>query len=293
LKVVFKNKEAIVIGQKDFEEQHIFESGQVFRFLPAEKGYIGVAGDKRANIYMQDGNLHIFPCDESIFPFWRDYLDLDTDYTAIKDTLSFDDYVKESINYGSGLRILKQDPFETLISFIISANNNVKRIMGIIDRICTAFGEAKNDTFGTYYAFPTPAELIKASVQDFIECGAGYRAPYLAQTVKSINDGFDLEVIGEMEYSDAKKKIQQLHGVGPKVADCILLFAYGFGQAYPLDVWVKRVTRSIYLQDDCSLKEMSEFSYNKFGEYAGIAQQYMFFNVRKNGLPETIELDRK
>lgn len=285
MQVIYKNNEAIVIGQKDFCEQHIFDSGQTFRFYPAEKGYIGVAGNKHANIYMQDGDLHIYPCDKETFGFWNNYLDLETDYGMIKKLLAEDEYVKASINYGSGLRILKQEPFETLISFIISANNNVKRIMGIIDRICTAFGEKMDDELGTYYAFPTPKQLSKATEEDLKACGAGYRSPYIVKTVKKIIEGFDLTEISSMEYINAKNKIQELQGVGPKVADCILLFAYGFGEAYPLDVWVQRVTRAIYLNDSCTKKEMSEFADAKFGKYAGIAQQYMFFNVRKNGLP--------
>jgi len=293
LQVAFKNNEAIVEGQKDFCEKHIFESGQTFRFYPSKKGYIGIAGDKRVNIYMYSGNLHIYPCSEDTFDFWRNYLDLDTDYEKIKEALSIDEYIKDSISCGNGLRILKQEPFETVISFIISANNNIKRIMGIIDRICNAFGEKKEDVFGEYYAFPTPKQLSKASVQDLINCGAGYRAPYIINTVQKILEGFDLNSIGEMKYLDAKKKIQQLQGVGPKVADCVLLFAYGFGQAYPLDVWVKKVTRAIYLNNCSTPKEMSEFACQAFGQYAGIAQQYMFFNVRKNGLPERIKLDIK
>lgn len=291
--MVFKDNEAIVMNQKDFCEPHIFDCGQTFRFYPAEKGYIGIAGDRRANIYMQDGNLHIFPCDKDAFNFWRNYLDLDRDYEKIKDILSSDLYVKDSISCGNGMRILKQEPFETIISFIISANNNVKRIMGIIERICVAFGDKKEDVFGTYYAFPKVEQLLSASQQDLLNCGAGYRAPYIVNTVRQISEGFDINTLGSLEYLDAKKKIQSLQGVGPKVADCILLFAYGFGQAYPLDVWVKRVTRSIYLNDCSTPKEMSEFACAAFGEYAGIAQQYMFFNVRKNGLPATNELDIK
>lgn len=289
MQVIYENNEAIVKNQKDFCEPHIFESGQTFRFLPSKKGYIGTALDKHVNIYMLDNDLHIYPCTESDFAFWCNYLDLKTDYSKIKERLSCDEYVKTSICFGEGLRILKQDPFETVISFIISANNNVKRIMGIIDKICKMFGEKQKNELGEYYAFPTIKQLSLANEDDLIKCGAGYRAPYIIKTVKLIDEGFDLNQIKSMEYFEAKKKLLELSGVGPKVADCILLFAYGFGQAYPLDVWVKRVTRSIYLKECSTQKEMSEFAISKFGEYAGIAQQYMFFNVRKNGLPEIID----
>lgn len=218
----------------------------------------------------------------------RKYFDLDRDYTKIKNKLcSVDDYLKRSIEYGKGIRLLNQDLFETIISFIISANNNIPRIKGIIEKLCEKYGD-RIDCFGNvYYSFPTPNQLSKASVEDLRKLGLGFRDIRVFETTRKINSGeFDLKELYSLETEAAKEKLLSLDGVGPKVCDCILLFSdLKRLDVFPIDVWVRRVMNDLYIhnevEDKVNKKEIQKLADEKFGSLKGIAQQYLFYWKRE------------
>ena len=215
---------------KSFEPVHIFDCGQCFRWDKELDGsYTGVFKGNVMNV-KKDGNNVTFKgiCNGDIEEICKDYFDLNTDYEDIKEKLSkIDDNVKTSVGYGSGIRILNQDLWETIISFIISANNNIPRIKGIIDRISKKYGKEVNWNGTKYYTFPTVEELSKASVEDLRALGLGFRDVRVYETTKKIlNKEVDLNKLTEEKDTEkVREKLLTLPGVGPKVADCILLFS--------------------------------------------------------------------
>ena len=275
---------------KDFEPKHIFECGQCFRWdLEEDKSYTGVFGGNVLNVKKEDNKL-IFKgmLKENIIKTVTDYFDLDTDYSEIKNKLGkIDSYMKESIKYGSGIRILNQDLWETIISFIISANNNIPRIKGIIERMSVKYGKELIWNGKKYYTFPTPEELSKADIKDLRNLGLGFRDERVFQTTKLIfNNKFNLEELQkEQDVDTIREKLLTLPGVGPKVADCIMLFGMKKVNVFPIDVWVRRVMNELYIQNSdetkVNKKEIEVLAKNKFGNLAGIAQQYLFY-YRKN-----------
>ena len=172
------------------------------------------------------------------------------------------------------------EKFETIIAFIISANNNEKRIRKIVENICEKCGDALKYNDRVFHAFPTPQQLAEMGEEALREIGAGYRAEYIADTAKLIAEGFDIQAIYEMDYHTAKQELCKLKGIGPKVADCILLFAYKKKNAFPLDVWMKRVLEELYGVNVKNYRQAEEFAERTFGGYAGIAQQYLFHYMR-------------
>lgn len=282
--VKFKNGAVYISGKNGFIPEQVFENGQFFRFNKIEDGsYDIVAGKKRLNVRKDEDTLVLTPCNHSDFEnFWRVYFDLDTNYEELFQDID-DKNLQSAMQKYPGLKILKQNPYETTVSFIISANNNIKRIQGIIERICAKYGDKLSDEFGEFYAFPTSEQLSRATEKELKDLGCGYRAPYIAETARAIDAGFDLEELRNLDYADAKKKLTELKGVGPKVADCILLFSLGHCNAFPKDVWVKRVMSELYGVSG-SDKDVQSFAEQKFGKYAGIAQQYLFYAARNGGL---------
>ena len=191
--------------------------------------------------------------------------------------------MQKAVAYAGGIRLLNQDPFETLISFIISQNNNIPRIKGIISRLSKAYGKMLiNDE----YAFPDLSSLAAVSIDDYMSLGTGFRAKYLRDCVdKLLNKEIILDDIIKMSAEDAKKELLKIKGVGPKVADCVLLFSLGKRDMYPVDVWVKRVTELLYFDGkDTPKEEISAFAAKKWGKYAGFAQQYLFYYARSEKL---------
>ena len=216
------------------------------------------------------------------------YFDLKRDYTEIKDYLSkVDNNLKLSIEYGSGIRILNQDLWETIISFIISANNNIPRIKGIIERISEAYGKEIKWNNKKYFTFPTPKELSKASVTDLRNLGLGFRDVRVHDTTQILlNNELDLEELNEMNTEKAREKLLELPGVGPKVADCILLFStLKRFDVFPIDVWVRRVMNELYIhnpnEEKVNKKDIQKIANEKFGNLQGIAQQYLFYWKRE------------
>ncbi len=247
------------------------DCGEAFRWAEQEDGsWSGVAYGKYLNIKEENGNFILK--DTSLEDFenvWRNYFDLDRDYAAICAKLKEDELVRETIDEYYGIRILNQEPWEALVSFVISQQNNIKRIKGIIKRLCDTYGEKICDG---WHAFPTSKTLSKLSVEDFEAIGLGYRAKYVKKLADDVESGvIDLAAIKAMDLDDAKKTLLSIYGVGEKVANCALLFGFQFIRCFPVDVWMKRVLQ--YYPD--GLPEC-------FSGYEGIAQQYLFHWARNN-----------
>lgn len=283
----------IVKGVRNFELEHVFECGQCFRWNRNESGsYVGVACGKVIEVEKKDENLIIRNVSEEEFKdVWVHYFDLYRDYGRIKEVLSKDPILKESVEYGNGIRILKQDPFELVISFIISANNRIPMIKRAIESISRKYGKPMIYKGKTYHAFPDIEDMKNASVEDIESCGTGFRAKYIVDTVKKICEGnangskeYDLERIKALNDDECHSELQKFSGIGPKVADCIMLFSMQKYSAFPVDVWVKVAMTYFYLAPDVSLKKIREFGRDKFGEFSGFAQQYLFYYARENKL---------
>ena len=276
---------------KSFELADIFDCGQCFRWNKQEDGsYTGIFGKNVMNVQKQ-GNTVTFKgkCDGDIKEIVEDYFDLKRDYEEIKNKLSqIDENVKTSIEYGQGIRILNQDLWEMIISYIISANNNIPRIKGIIERLSKIYGQEIEWNGEKYYTFPTAEELKDVSVEDYRKLGAGFRDIRLYETVHMILDKkVDLE---EMQNNpntlEVREQLLTLSGVGPKVADCILLFStLKRFEVFPIDVWVRRVMNELYIKNEdetkVNKKEIEKLAHAKFGNLAGIAQQYLFYWKRE------------
>lgn len=291
---IVEDKNKIIIDKlRDFEPKHIFECGQAFRWKAEDDGsYTTVAFKKVVNVRKEDDRL-IFSntTKEDFYDTWYDYFDLGRDYGKIKKTLSKDPILKEATAYGEGIRILNQEPFETIISFIISANNQIPRIKKSIDLIARHYGDKIDpschpEPVEGSYAFPTPEQLSRVSVEELKDISrVGFRAERIIKTSQIIHRGeIDLDSIYNLDRNAGKELLMTLPGVGPKVSDCILLFAYNKEDAFPVDVWVKRVMEYFYLKKDTNLKHIGMEGDRIFGKLAGYAQQYLFYYAREEGI---------
>lgn len=277
---MFDKRNSIIIKDlKDFDIRHILDCGQIFRYTKLDEGkYIVYTGDKRCLVEQSASEAAVYFDNADDREYFRHYFDLDTDYSVIKETLKDKPFMQDAVKYGHGIRILNQDKWETLISFIISANNHIPRIKGIIERLCNSLGK----DMGDYHAFPTPEAMASKDEEFYKNIGAGYRAKYLEVTSKKIAEGFDLEQIASLNGLDANKKLCTLMGVGSKVADCILLFAYHKQDVFPVDTWIKKVYKDITGKENDDIKKIRRELLDIYGEdMAGYAQQYLFFNKRE------------
>lgn len=271
----------IEITEKHFYPLHTFECGQCFRWREeGDKSYTGVAYGRVINARKNGDKLIINNAPAADYEnIWKRYFDIERDYGKIKTALSFDKTLRTAMDYGWGIRILRQEFFECLISFIISANNNIPRIQGIIERFSQKYGEKIVYNGKRYHAFPDPFRLEGIEEGDLAFLKAGYRAKYIANAVKSFQKGEIIEEeIESMPLSLARKTLCGVSGVGPKVADCVLLFSFGRLGAFPVDVWVKRAMRDIYGLEE---KKAAEGGAKLFGDLSGIAQQYLFYWKRE------------
>ena len=282
------------IKSDSFELKDIFECGQCFRWKEQANGsYTGVVDKCVINVEKTEKNITFFGI--NLTNSQRDfettinkYFDLEKDYKKIKKKLAkVDENLKLSIEYGKGIRILNQNLWETIISFIISANNNIPRIKGIIERISEKYGKKIEWNQQCYYLFPTPKELSKATVYDLRKLGLGFRDARVYETTRLINSGiFDLETLYNLPTTEAREKLLTLPGVGPKVADCILLFSdLKRFDVFPIDVWVRRVMNDLYIHNSeehkVNKKQIQKIANEKFGNLQGIAQQYLFYWKRE------------
>lgn len=283
-----KEKKTVRIeGVRDFHPAHTFLCGQCFRWIENDDGsFDGIAYKKAVNVSLEDSTLVIKnTTEEDYINIWRHYLDLERDYTIIKNSLRTDDNLKKAIEYGYGIRILNQEPWECLVSFIISTQNQIPRIKKIVSSLSEKFGQKINIGDRVYHSFPDAPSLKGVTEEDLSFLKAGYRAGYIIDAVNKITSGeINLDSIFDMDYISAKKELMKIKGVGEKVADCVLLFSYGKTEAFPIDVWVGRIMRSLYLGEEASIKEIRAESEKRFGKNAGIAQQYLFYYARDNRL---------
>lgn len=280
----------ILRNAKSFEPVHIFECGQCFRWNKEEDGsYTGVIKNGVINVKKLGNDVNFTGvCDENIKQICEEYFNLQTNYEAIKEKLSNTDiYLKNSIEYGNGIRILKQDLWETLLSFIISANNNIPRIKTIIERIAKKYGDKIEYKNKIYYTFPTPQMLQNASIEDFKGLGLGFRDVRIYETVQKTLEGeINLKELEQEEDTEIlRKKLLEIPGVGPKVADCVMLFALNRFDVFPVDVWVKRVISELYFnKKEQTPNVIHEFAEKQYGNLAGLAQQYLFYWRRENSI---------
>ena len=270
------------VSLKDIEHFNpiqIFECGQAFRWVKAKDGFVGVVRGRVLKLKGINGGFEIQNTSMDEFQsVWAQYFDINRDYGAIKTELSKDDAIKAAIVFGSGIRILNQDFWEMLISFIISANNNIPRIKGIIERLSFRYGERITSIEGEYYAFPDSLALSCATEEDLLRCGCGYRARYIKKTAQMVESGeVSFERIKDMSYREASNLLLKCPGVGPKVADCVLLFSACKTEAFPVDVWIKRGMEKLYGLNGKNDKEIKRFAQERFGKLAGFAQQYLFY----------------
>ena len=264
-----KEKQYILKKPETFNLKDIFECGQCFRWNEEENGsYTGIWKENIVNI-KKEGQDFVFTgiCKQ-----------------IKKELAKKDKYMKTSIAYGKGIRILNQDLWETIISFIISANNNIPRIKGIIERLAKAYGNTIEWNGKKYYTFPTPRQLKDVTVEEYRKLGLGFRDIRLYETTKMILEGkVDLkELKNNPNTTEVREKLLTLSGVGPKVADCILLFSdLKRLEVFPIDVWVRRVMNDLYIKNEdeakVSKKQIEKIAKNKFGNLAGLAQQYLFY----------------
>ena len=287
LVIIVKEQRFILKNQKSFELKDIFECGQCFRWNLQEDGsYTGVIKDAIINVKKENENIiFIGKCEGSIKELIENYFDLDTNYEEIKIRLSnIDEYLKTSIEYGEGIRILNQDLWETIISFIISANNNIPRIKGIIERLSQKYGNEIEWNGQKYYTFPSCEQLKDVTVQDYRNLGLGFRDVRLYETTHMIlNKEVDLEKLKKNNNTqEVRNELLKLSGVGPKVADCILLFSdLKRFDVFPIDVWVRRVMNDLYIKEPDETKvskvKIEKLAEEKFGKFKGLAQQYLFY----------------
>jgi N-glycosylase/DNA lyase len=284
MKILQQNNSVILEDVKDFNLTHTFECGQCFRWDKIDDdSYVGIvegkaliASQKGSTIELKNTTLEEFQ------NFWFDYFNLGKDYSAIKDNLSQDKVLKEAIKFGWGIRILKQSMWECLISYIISANNRIPMIKRAVRLLSEHFGSPIHFEDKTYYSFPTPLQLSKATEEDLEKCSTGFRAKYIKKVVDIfLNGEIDLENIKELETSAAHEELKKLPGVGPKIADCVLLFSAAKYDAFPTDVWVKRVMEYFYSEGELKLSQIQNMAKEMFGDMAGFAQEYLFYYARE------------
>jgi len=267
-----------------FDPQDTLECGQVFRYTHNNDGsYTIISTDKKCIIQQSKIGGYDFVTDNP--DYFYNYFDFNTDYSKIREKLKDLPLVCDALDYGKGVRILRQDTFETIISFIISANNHIPRIKGIIERLCQGLGENKGD----YYAFPTAEKMAAVGQEYYKDLGAGYRDKYLDLTSKAIAMGeVDIDRLNSMSTESARKELCKLMGIGGKVADCILQFGMGRMEVFPTDTWIKKMYAKNYGENDLSGEQIRNYLVSLYGEYSGYAQQYIFYAERaklnaKNG----------
>ncbi len=284
-------KSELILKVDCFNLKDTLECGQCFRWEKdneEDNTYIGVLKDRVIKVKQIENKLYIDSSNyDNLESVVKKYFDLDVDYYKIEKVIStFDENIKKAVKNTSGIRILNQNFFEMIMSYIISANNNIPRISKSIKDISQKYGKKVIFENNEYYLFPTAQELKNVTEEDFKKCGVGFRARYLKNTVKAILENkIDLEQIKRLDTKEAKEELLKLQGVGPKVADCILLFSCERREVFPIDVWVERVMHNLYFKNSTKRirkNDILEYANKNFGEYAGIVQQHLFHNIRNN-----------
>ncbi len=266
-----------------FQLEETFFCGQCFRWVKDEDGtFYGTVANHAVKMYYHDPKTIYLESSNPDLIYWSRYFSFSSDYNEIEAFLSNDEKLRPCIKAGNGIRILHQDLWETIVSYIISANNNIPRIKKIIDKLCFLYGEKIDFDGKVFYGFPTPERLAALELSDLAEIRAGFRDKYILDAAKKVTSGeVDLKKITAMNDAEAKTELMKIKGIGSKVADCVLLFALGRYKTFPQDVWTKRIVNQLYGVEE---KDIESFVSEKFGDKAGMAQQYLYYyyGIEKN-----------
>ena len=278
--------EGLVLVHDSFNPTHIFECGQCFNFNIEEDGsYTAVHMDKIINVLAREDDVLIRNVSlDDFYEVFYDYFDLGTDYDKIKENLAANKILKTASAYGDGIRILNQAIFETVISFIISANNGITRIKNSIRIISERYGDYIGEYMGRkYYSFPKAEVLAKVDPEELREYArVGFRDVRIVESSQMVADGFlDYKKDQKLSTPELKEKLMQMPGIGPKVADCVLLFTYHRRETFPVDVWIKRVMETLFIGHEVPKKQVDDYARDYFGDLAGYAQQYLFYYGRE------------
>ena len=282
-----KNDRIVLTEVDSFDITQILECGQCFRYYRIEENLYSIVAHDRVLYIKQEANtVELYPCTETEFKnIWSIYFDLERDYSQIKKEIIKDDAIlEEAVAFAPGIRLLNQNTYECLISFIISQNNGIPRIRQVIENLSETFGEKINDPYGSsYYTFPTVEALNCASIDEIMACKTGFRAKYIKDACAKIVSGeISISELEQMSEADARDKLVSIYGVGQKVADCVLLLSLGKYHAFPTDVWIKRVMEEFYFDSKKTpVRQIHVFADKKWKENSGFAQQYLFHYAKE------------
>ena len=279
----FENDAVVFDGIDCFDLMKSCSCGQAFRWRPFDGGMLGVVRRKAVRASQEGESVVLAGASPEDASMWAQYFDLGRDYAAIESAVMSDRRLSVCFPEAHGIRVFNQEPFEALISFIISQNNNIKRISGIIERLCAKCGEPVRFMGETLYAFPAPERIAALSVEELTALGTGYRAPFIKAAAERIVGGYDLEALEDLSLDEARRELLSFLGVGPKVADCILLFSLRHSDAFPVDVWIDRAMKALFFDGNRAKKAELYEAVDALGEYSGIIQQYIFQYARKLG----------
>lgn len=274
---------SICFNSEYFNIKDTLECGQFFRFKPFNDGFLVFSLDKCAYCY-QTENQTVIECEDGDEEYFCKFFDLKKDYSKIVACAkaSGAEILIKAVESGKGIRILNQDEIETLFSFIVSQNNNIPRIKGIIEKLCVSLGEKKRFNNIEYFAFPTIEKMAQAPLELFKSVGLGYRAEYVLSLAKSLKEGLDVKSFSSLETPKLKKELLKIYGVGPKVADCVLFFGYHKTDSFPVDTWIEKVYREDFSGKIKDRAKIAEWFVKRFKENSGYFQQYLFHFKRKN-----------
>lgn len=291
--VLYEDNKVVLEKVMNFNIKQILECGQCFRWEKInDEDYIIIAYGRVIEVIQNGDKVTILNSNEEDFKnIWLSYFDLERDYGKIKEELSKDEILKKSVDYGYGIRLLNQEPFELLISFIISARNSIPSIKKTIKKISERWGKEIDYKGEKFYTFPTPEMLKDATEDEIRETGASFRSKYIVDTVARVNEDLDneeglynLNRISSLTDDECHSALQEFKGVGAKVSDCIMLFSMSKYSAFPVDVWVKRAMMHFYNAEEGSLNKIRIFARDQFKDLSGFAQQYLFYYARENNI---------
>jgi N-glycosylase/DNA lyase len=273
----------ILLPVRDYDLAATLDSGQVFRWRQNSDGWAGVLGNHSLRLVQTaDGIRARATAPVTDWNFLRQFLQSEVDLAAILKTFPDDEPMRAAVDSCRGLRLLRQDPWECLASFILSSTKQIVQIRQIVALLCERLAPQPPDSNHVFHSFPTPKKIAACTEAELRECKMGFRAPSLLAAARAIADGkLDLEKIRTLDYAAARAELMTLRGVGGKIADCVLLFAYGFDSAFPVDVWIERALQELYFpRHRASEKRLRKFAATHFGPHAGYAQQYLFHYMR-------------
>lgn len=271
----------IIFNSYYFNIKDTLDCGQTFRFKPFEKGFIVTSKNKSAYLYHQENNA-VIECLEQDEEYFYNYFDLSRDYAKICERAERENIpiLTSAVQSGKGIRILNQDKEEMLFSFIISQNNNIPRIKGIIEKLCQSLGDKKEFLEQEYYSFPTAVKMAEKDLSFYESIGLGYRAKYIKSLADAIKNGFNINDFNSLSTKDLKRQLTSIFGVGPKVADCVALFGFHRSDSFPVDTWIEKV----YLEDlNGTIKnraKIADYLVQRFKDNSGYYQQYLFYHKR-------------